>query len=542
VSKKSWQGNWKHELTMNDLEFLINRYIDQTASKDEVAILNELLRLDVQARRIFVEHLNLDSALAEFAAGLPGKQAAVDDILVLNQRALFSNAFAYSLIALASAIALVTGSLLWFASSSRFHPISEPILAQSENPEKLVTSMAVLVDAADAQFVFGSAPRGNQLDSGDYELLAGIAHIRFASGAEMIVNAPAKWSVLDAMHVRMAFGKARVMAPPSAKGFSIVTPDAEYIDLGTEFGLDVKQQGNASDLYVFDGQVNVADQASKQVFDEVFEGETTRHTQGVAGPAPQMDSADFPTPNQIGLARWNNHMNRLIQDPSLVGFFPFRKMDDEAVLENQIRNVEPRSPNGRIVGARWVSGRWPGKDSLLFDGDHEYVELDIPGQFHQFTVAAWIKIDRLDFEMNAILNSDELQPGDVHFQITRQGLPKGGVQGGEVGSITKETYIGDPITIGNWLHVAMVISSTDRIRSVFANGKLVRKGEMSHELIVSPGSCRLGNWLPSIDQKEKRTRAFRGRIDELAIWNRALTESELRELFEAGRPNGLSVE
>ncbi len=42
---------------------------------------------------------------------------------------------------------------------------------------------------------------------------------------------------LDSMHVRREYGKLRVIAPPSAKGFSIVTPDAEYNDLGTEFGL-----------------------------------------------------------------------------------------------------------------------------------------------------------------------------------------------------------------------------------------------------------------------------------------------------------------
>ena len=140
--------------------------------------------------------------------------------------------------------------------------------------------------------------------------------------------------------------------------------------------------------------------------------------------------------------------------------------------------------------------------------------------------------------MNAILNSDDLEDGDVHFQITRQGLPKGGVQG----AVTTDTMIGEPMGIDSWNHVAMVISNLDHGRRVYANGKLIREAVMEREISIRPGLCRIANWLPSVGLLEKRTRALRGRIDELAIWNRALLESELRELVEAGRQNVLKLE
>ncbi len=133
---------------------------------------------------------------------------------------------------------------------------------------------------------------------------------------------------------------------------------------------------------------------------------------------------------------------------------------------------------------------------------------------------------------------DDLEDGDVHFQITRQGLPKGGVQG----AVTNDTMIGDPLPIGTWNHVAMVISNLDHGRRVYANGKLIREGVMEREISIRPGSCRIGNWLPSVGHSEKRTRALRGQMDELAIRNRALLESELRELVEAGRQNVLKLE
>ena len=74
---------------INDLEFLINRYVDGQATIEEMDRLNELLRADSKARQIFAAHLNLDSALAEIAAGLSGEKAAVDDIIVLNRNAIF---------------------------------------------------------------------------------------------------------------------------------------------------------------------------------------------------------------------------------------------------------------------------------------------------------------------------------------------------------------------------------------------------------------------------------------------------------------------
>jgi hypothetical protein len=80
--------------------------------------------------------------------------------------------------------------------------------------------------------------------------------------------------VTDAQNVQILVGKARVIAPSTAKGFTIATRAANYIDLGTEFGLCVDPDGG-SDLFVFDGQVNVADPRSGKVLSEVFEGKSS---------------------------------------------------------------------------------------------------------------------------------------------------------------------------------------------------------------------------------------------------------------------------
>ena len=518
---------------INDLEFLINRYVDGQATIEEMNRLNELLRADSKARQIFAAHLNLDSALAEIAAGLSGEKAAVDDIIVLNRNAIFSNAVAYCATAAAVLLAVSLGAWWWFSNSrqhdhdAQLSPSAEPLAVPQENVA------AILIDEAGAVFSQGKGPQGARFEAGDYDLLSGIVHLRFARGAELVLNGPAHWTVKDEMHAFVKHGKMRAIVPPSAKGFTISTPSAEYIDLGTEFGLDVDRNNGSSDLFVFDGQVNVTDKATNKVVEEVLEGASTRYVAGVAKTAPAFHSRNFTTPNQIGLIRWHEYARNLLHSPGLIAFFPFQRTPDDSELANQVdakESVALRVPNGRIEGARWTSGRWPGKDSLLFDGDDEFVQIDVSGEAKEITIAAWIKIDRLDYEMNAILNSDYGDDGDVHFQMTRQGLLRGGVQGGE----TNDTFIGEPLALGNWLHVAMVISVPDRMRWVYANGKLVRQGNLQREVKMTPGSCRLGNWLPVVGHS-KRNRAFRGRIDELAIWDRALLESELFQLAQEGR-------
>jgi Concanavalin A-like lectin/glucanases superfamily/FecR protein len=518
---------------MNDLELLINRYVDGQATIEEMGRLNELLRTDSKARQVFAAHLNLDSALAEIAAGLPGEKAAVEDIVRLNRNAIFSNAVAYCVTAATLAFAVSLG--VWWRSFAgqtpgqvaRIAPTTDHVTVPQE------TVAAVLIDEAGAMFSQGMGPQGIRFEAGKYDLLSGIVQLRFASGAELVLTGPASWMVKDAMHAIVEHGKMRAIVPPAAKGFRISTPSAEYIDLGTEFGLEVDRKDGTSDLFVFDGQVNVADKSTNEVFEEVLEGGSTRYAQGVAKIAPDFDSKKFYTPNEIGLIRWQENARKLLQSQGLIAFFPFHRTANESELVNHVEAKENRAihvPNGRIERARWTSGRWPGKDSLLFDGDDEFVQIDIPGASNALTIAAWVKIDRLDHEMNSILNSDHADDGDMHFQITRQGILRGGVQGAG----TNDNFVGEPLTLGNWIHVAMVVSIPDHMRWVYANGQLARQGSLQRGTKVTPGSCRLGNWLPAVGHA-KRNRALRGRIDELAIWDRALLESEIKEWAQAGR-------
>jgi hypothetical protein len=512
-----------------DLEALFNRFADGIASEPDEVRLGQVLRSSAEARTAYRQFMDLHSALHWDYVAVAASESRRDLSQAASPSPAFGRArwvaafFAGIAVATAAAIAL---AVFWQSPS----PNSQD--KEVAKDTKSGSIAALLVDKVDAEFAEERGPSGVRFGPGQYELLGGIVHLRFAQGADMILAGPAKFEVTDAQYVRLLSGKARIIAPATAKGFTVATKAADYIDLGTEFGLRVEPDG-ASDLYVFDGQVNVADPRSGKVLSEVFEGKSSRYVDGVAAVPPQLQAADFPTPGAIGLKRWEQYEQELRKSPGLIAFYPFRRGAEVSVLANSIG--DDAMSHGKIVGARWVSGRWQGHAALLFDRDSDFVQLEIPGEHKELTMAAWIKVDRLDFELNAILNSDGYKSGGVHFQLNRQGFPRGGLvfEGG-----FKEKIVGSGVQLGAWAHVASVMSAKTRSQQIYVNGILVRERTWRQDEMIRPGSCRIGNWL-SDTKGRLAARAFRGRIDELAIWNRVLTQQEITQMVDAGRPGVL---
>ncbi|MBM3983629.1 MAG: hypothetical protein FJ304_25835 [Planctomycetes bacterium] len=387
---------------------------------------------------------------------------------------------------------------------------------------------ALLVDGVGAEFAPGRGPDGVRFGPGEYELVKGIVHLRFAQGADMVLVAPARIEVTDAQHTRLVQGQVRVVAPPTAKGFTVATRAANYIDLGTEFGLRVDPASGASDLYVFDGQVDVTDPRSGTI-QSVTGGKSSRSVDGRPADAPPLKDGDFPTPGSIGLKRWEQYERRMREDRTLLAFFPFQRKGDESVLANAVGG---EMGDGRVAGARWTTGRWPGKDALLFDRDTDFAQVSIPGEHQELTIAAWVKVERIDFVLNAILNSDGYKPGGIHFQLNRQGFPRGGVV---TEGAFKDVEVGKPVPLGQWVHVTSVISTRTRSQQIYVNGTLARERTWQQDVLVRPGTCRIGNWL-AIPKDQFPIRALRGQMDELAVWSRALPKDEIGRLVEAGRP------
>ena len=394
---------------------------------------------------------------------------------------------------------------------------------------------AMLVDEAGAVFGHSRQPGDVRFDPGFYQLLSGTVHLRYVNGADLVVEGPAQFEIRDAFRTELTSGKIRAIVPPTAHGFTVGAREVAYEDVGTEFGLSVNGATGESRMHVFDGQVNLrSGDAGSTLLRSAFGGDSVGYREGRVEEVSDMDVGEFPAPGDIGHLRWAAGRKEQLSDPSLIAWFPFERGGNPSQLVNAVRGHEV--PDGRIAGARWATGRWPGKQALWFDRNGDFVAIEIPGEHTEMTVAVWLRVDRFEHEMNAILNSNGASAGGLHLQMNRFGLPRGGLLGVDR---PNQRWVGNPLPQGKWVHVVSVLSLSQRRHVIYVNGlPVLESGLGITDVRLQPAHCRLGNWFNvGRDFRDDSSRALRGLMDELSIWNRALSAKEVAALTESGRPS-----
>lgn len=100
-------------------------------------------------------------------------------------------------------------------------------------------------------------PVGSLLHAGQtMRLRSGRALVTFASGAQMVVEGPTSVQLESASRVDLSQGRVSAKVPTQAIGFTVTTPSAHFVDLGTEFTLTL-EASNVCTLQVFDGLVEL---------------------------------------------------------------------------------------------------------------------------------------------------------------------------------------------------------------------------------------------------------------------------------------------
>jgi hypothetical protein len=95
-----------------------------------------------------------------------------------------------------------------------------------------------------------------RLKLGRVSIDSGTLTLRFRSGATVRATGPASLRLKSDMLVELDEGQATAHVPHWATGFTIETPSASVFDLGTEFGVAARRDGQ-TDVIVFDGEVDL---------------------------------------------------------------------------------------------------------------------------------------------------------------------------------------------------------------------------------------------------------------------------------------------
>ncbi|WP_395740341.1 FecR domain-containing protein [Prosthecobacter sp.] len=211
---------------------LSERYGDEKLSSEETAALEAELRGSPEAREFFAKALY---QRAELSFDDSWHTQPVAEIKPSSKPAWWRHAIT------AAAAACMTFGFVWLQNTRD-------------------GTVATLVRAQQCQWAGSSLPtvEGARLKPGMLDLIEGLAVLRFDSGAELVLEAPATVEVLDGMNCKLRRGTLVAEVPPQAKGFSIDTKDAKVIDWGTKFGLSAGEDGKYL-VQVLEGLVEVDD-------------------------------------------------------------------------------------------------------------------------------------------------------------------------------------------------------------------------------------------------------------------------------------------
>jgi hypothetical protein len=119
-------------------------------------------------------------------------------------------------------------------------------------------TVATLTDSIDAEWVNTKdiPVNGDVLRQGELSLVKGMAEITFVDRAVVIVEGPAVIKLESPKSMFLSHGKVSAVVSEYATGFTVNTPSGSIIDLGTEFGVSVEDDGSCS-LHMFKGIANL---------------------------------------------------------------------------------------------------------------------------------------------------------------------------------------------------------------------------------------------------------------------------------------------
>lgn len=533
---------------------IIQRYLSGEATREEIQSLEEQLQRDPELRGRFLLEAEIDAGLRHEALErvASGQEEAMshgerEDRLVWKRRVVWLMGAAAM-----AAFWMGVAAVYWFVDA----PSTDRSMVVEEG-----SGLPSAAGFAVMERMEGVAWNGNQewapgetVGKEVVQLDQGMAEMKFFCGATVLVEGPAVLELHSAWEATCHSGAVRVRVPPAARGFRLRGPASEIVDLGTEFGFEVRD--GVGHVQVIEGEIALTHRDGPEHLVET--GEAWRLP--AHGPEESVvePAHTFPEFSALGGAPglpedyqgWQIHRDTVASDPRTVAYYSFEDVD----LASTVANVKvPIQPDGvgAVILAEPAQGRWPGvKHALEFRRPGARVRVHLPGEFSAFTFLAWVRIDSLDRRYNALFMGDGYETGEPHWQIRDDGQlmlsvmvddsrPHPTANEARYHHVYYSPQMWDLSMSGEWVHLASVFDPTERRVTHHVNGKRISTEAIRDLFFIDQlriGNGEIGNWgQPFRKTPEFAIRNLNGRIDELAVLNAALTDEEIHQWYQRSR-------
>lgn len=518
------------------LERLIAAYFDQELTAAEKRELEAMLLGSARARQIFLDQSEWHGLTREWA--LQGQAAALMADAPAEKKAVPFARRAWIAAGLAACLALGAWLLLPGAKVV-------PGVVQQEDPAR--ADVALLGQAIDVEWESTAHAKGSALPKGWLKIRKGTLQLDFYSGARVVLEGPASLELISPDLARLELGKLTAKVPPPAEGFTVLNAKLRVVDRGTEFGMSVNGSDDC-EVHVFDGEVELQGEVPDATARALFEGDAVSIRQGKST-AFSANRKSFADPGRMlqAVARetearwesWRNASQSFRDSDGLRVYFDFEHFDPLGmILRNQATGADEES-NGSVIGCEVLSGRWAKKSALGFAKTSDRVRFRTEGSSPSLTLMAWVRVDSLPLDHNSLLSMAPDKIGEIHWKLDKSGRLLLGMRA--AGEPVYESWerlesptVVTPQDFGRWMHLATVIDGELGVMNHFVNGIQVASGEMKRRVPVQLGLANLGNFDAASPTSPGvgHVRAFNGRIDEFALFTRALSAGEIAGFYQ----------
>jgi len=203
------------------------------------------------------------------------------------------------------------------------------------------------------------------------------------------------------------------------------------------------------------------------------------------------------------------------------------KFDNFKIVNGEPTTDSDGNNDGIISGATSTTGQLG--SALDFDGSDDYVEVTgDPIGSYPYSISAWVK--------TSIGGGDILTIGDINVETNYHFL---GINGDGYAiildrDVSQGFALGTTVVSnGAWHHVVGVVSASND-RKIYVDGNLENSDTTTIAYAAGTDSMAIGRL-----QRATPLSYLNGQLDEVAIYNTALTATQVAELYEASANQGL---
>ena len=225
------------------------------------------------------------------------------------------------------------------------------------------------------------------------------------------------------------------------------------------------------------------------------------------------------------------HQNATVNPPNLQnGLVGHWTLDGPTISGTTVKDVSGQGNNGTMVGSPAPVAGVMGQ-ALSFNGTSQYVTL--PGSIdssltNAITVSFWVKANGSSFQQDNCLVTGQFLSGIVQYFVCgnwdQGGLPSNIGTGFYNGSFHGFNQVGS-FLFGKWTYITSSYDGTTM--KLYINGVLNNSGSFGIALPASTNGWYIGRRWDFVE-------LLNGSIDDVRIYNRALSAAEVQQLYDLG--------